>query len=174
MRWKMSWFQVNLDVDYRKVISIIKQVSTDLLSLKSWSYFVWLQVTENRNTYTTLSRQVLQVLSSGSVPRGADWVLLLGGGVVNSSVFDVAAGVCYRGMPRKGDGDQSRLGGNKLSWCLGYYQHPSSAADLSAEHDNQRHDSPVPSAFARLGVYLDWSAGTLSYYNVSSDTLSHI
>ncbi|XP_030255023.1 neoverrucotoxin subunit beta-like [Sparus aurata] len=86
---------------------------------------------------------------------------------------NVVIGVSYREMPRKGDSDQSRLGGNKLSWSLRYVQIPGSEA-LSAEHDNQNHDLPFPPAFPRLGVYLDWSAGTLSYYKVSSDILSHI
>ncbi|XP_073345835.1 neoverrucotoxin subunit beta-like [Pagrus major] len=91
----------------------------------------------------------------------------------NNFRFDVAAGVCYRGMSRKGNGQQSMLGQNKLSWCLKYWQY-SGSATLYADHDNQLHDLPVPSPFSRLGVYLDWPAGTLSYYKVSSDTLSHI
>ncbi|XP_030256734.1 neoverrucotoxin subunit beta-like [Sparus aurata] len=91
-----------------------------------------------------------------------------------SSKVNVTAGVCYRGMPRKGGGGQSMLGGNKLSWCLGFVQIPG-PEELYAEHDNQKHYLPVtPGPFPRLGVYLDWSAGTLSYYKVSSDTLSHI
>ncbi|KAM8730509.1 stonustoxin subunit beta-like [Acanthopagrus schlegelii] len=85
---------------------------------------------------------------------------------------DIAGGVCYRGMSRNVNNDQSRLGGNKLSWCLAHYRR--SDDGLYAEHDNQKHHLPVPSLITRLGVYLDWSAGTLSYYNVSSDTLSHI
>uniref|UniRef100_A0A671Y2W6 B30.2/SPRY domain-containing protein n=1 Tax=Sparus aurata TaxID=8175 RepID=A0A671Y2W6_SPAAU len=90
-----------------------------------------------------------------------------------SSKVNVTVGVCYRGMSRKGKSDQSRIAGNKLCWCLGYVQIPGPEV-LTAEHDNQNHELPVPSPFPRLGVYLDWSAGTLSYYKVSSDTLSHI
>uniref|UniRef100_A0A671Y2T3 Neoverrucotoxin subunit beta-like n=1 Tax=Sparus aurata TaxID=8175 RepID=A0A671Y2T3_SPAAU len=91
-----------------------------------------------------------------------------------SPKVNVTVGVCYRGMSRKGDSDQSRLAGNKLCWCLRYVQIPG-PEELFAEHDNQKHDLPVPPGpFTRLGVYLDWSAGTLSYYEVSSDTLSHI
>uniref|UniRef100_A0A671Y6N6 Neoverrucotoxin subunit beta-like n=1 Tax=Sparus aurata TaxID=8175 RepID=A0A671Y6N6_SPAAU len=90
-----------------------------------------------------------------------------------SSKVNVTVGVCYRGMSRKGNSVQSRIGGNKLCWCLGYVQIPGPEV-LTAEHDNQNHELPVPSPFPHLGVYLDWSAGTLSYYKVSSDTLSHI
>ncbi|XP_073346171.1 neoverrucotoxin subunit beta-like [Pagrus major] len=89
------------------------------------------------------------------------------------SLFNDTVAVCYRGMSRKGDGQQSKLGRNKLSWCLEYIQFPGPDA-LYAFHDNQRHDLPDPPPFTRLGVYLDWPAGTLSYYKVSSDTLSHI
>uniref|UniRef100_A0A671WLK7 B30.2/SPRY domain-containing protein n=1 Tax=Sparus aurata TaxID=8175 RepID=A0A671WLK7_SPAAU len=85
---------------------------------------------------------------------------------------NVTVGVCCRGMSRKGN--QSNLGENKLSWCLGYYQISGAGSVLFANHDNDSSVLPVPSAFTRLGVYLDWSAGTLSYYNVSSDTVSHI
>ncbi|XP_036938319.1 neoverrucotoxin subunit beta-like isoform X2 [Acanthopagrus latus] len=92
----------------------------------------------------------------------------------NISLFDVAVGVCYRGIPRKGNSDQSKLGRNKLSWCLGYYQKSAGDSALFAAHDNQTQYVPLPPPFTRLGVYLDWSAGTLSYYNASSDTLSHI
>ncbi|XP_073345292.1 stonustoxin subunit alpha-like [Pagrus major] len=92
-----------------------------------------------------------------------------------SFMISVTAGVCYRGMSRKGVDEQSRLGGNKLSWCLGYINvFFGLVRSLSAHHDNQRHGLPVPPRFTRLGVYLDWPAGTLSYYKVSSDTLSHI
>ncbi|XP_036938331.1 neoverrucotoxin subunit beta-like [Acanthopagrus latus] len=86
---------------------------------------------------------------------------------------NVTVGVCYGGMSRKENNDQSRLGGNKLSWGLEYTQIPGPDA-LYAKHDNQDHSLPEPSLFTCLGVYLDWSAGTLSYYNASSDTLSHI
>ncbi|XP_073345903.1 neoverrucotoxin subunit beta-like [Pagrus major] len=93
----------------------------------------------------------------------------------NTFLFDVTVGVCYRGMSRKGNGHQSKLGGNKLSWCLGYWQNSgSSTSGLFEFHDHQEHDLPDPPPFTRLGVYLDWPAGTLSYYKVSSDTLSHI
>ncbi|XP_036938321.1 stonustoxin subunit alpha-like [Acanthopagrus latus] len=84
---------------------------------------------------------------------------------------NVIGGVCYGGMPRKVNDDQSRLGGNKLSWGLALYYY---SGGLYAEHDDQKHHLPRPIPFTRLGVYLDWSAGTLSYYEVSSDTVSHI
>ncbi|XP_074475644.1 neoverrucotoxin subunit alpha-like [Sebastes fasciatus] len=87
---------------------------------------------------------------------------------------DVAVGVCYRGMFRKGNGDWCRLGYNVMSWCLGHRWSPPEAT-LYEEHNKQSHYLPFPdTGCTRLGVYLDWPAGTLSYYKVLSDTLSHI
>ncbi|KAM8730515.1 neoverrucotoxin subunit alpha-like [Acanthopagrus schlegelii] len=107
-----------------------------------------------------------QVLCREGLTGRCYWEVKWGGFLSN-----VVGGVCYGGMPRKGNSGQSRLGGNKLSWGLAHYHY---ADGLYAEHDNQKHHLPRPFFFTRLGVYLDWSAGTLSYYVVSSDTLSHI
>ncbi|XP_040885395.1 stonustoxin subunit beta-like [Toxotes jaculatrix] len=88
---------------------------------------------------------------------------------------DVALGVCYKGLARKGDQDWCRLGFNDMSWCLGHRWSPPSTPTLYADKDRHCQNIALPSTgCTRLGLYLDWSAGTLSYYNVSSDTLSHI
>ncbi|KAK0148797.1 Neoverrucotoxin subunit alpha [Merluccius polli] len=87
----------------------------------------------------------------------------------------VDIGVTYRGITRKGRGDDSWLGWNK-SWCLhcdddGY----------SVWYNTGKTDIPLPpSGSTRVGVYLDRPAGSLSFYRVSpgvggsSDTLTHI
>ncbi|XP_038854446.1 LOW QUALITY PROTEIN: NACHT, LRR and PYD domains-containing protein 3-like [Salvelinus namaycush] len=78
-------------------------------------------------------------------------------------------GVVYKGMKRKGLGFDSRIGNNRKSWCLfcshrGYdFIHAGVSRSIS---------DPVSD---RVGVYLDWSAGTLSFYGVSSSgTLTHL
>ncbi|KAM8730508.1 neoverrucotoxin subunit beta-like isoform 2-T2 [Acanthopagrus schlegelii] len=111
-----------------------------------------------------------QVLCREGLTGRCYWEVEWGG---SGFSVELAAGVCYRGMSRKGLNDLSKLGGNKLSWDL-YCSQMGGAKALYAEHDNQNHSLPLPPPFPRLGVYLDWSAGTLSYYRVSSDTLSHI
>uniref|UniRef100_UPI003AAF09F4 protein NLRC3-like isoform X1 n=1 Tax=Centroberyx gerrardi TaxID=166262 RepID=UPI003AAF09F4 len=83
----------------------------------------------------------------------------------------VCLGVTYRGIRRKGKGDDCWLGWNDKSlslYCSGY--------SYIAWHNKRRTIiRPPPSSDSdRLGVYLDWSAGTLSFYRVSSDTLIHI
>lgn len=84
----------------------------------------------------------------------------------------VSIGVTYRGIKRSGDGIDSRIGGNNISWSL-----DCSADNYSAWHNNSVRiiDSPAPSTETnRVGVYLDWSAGTVSFYRIIFDTPTHI
>ncbi|XP_045578997.1 NACHT, LRR and PYD domains-containing protein 5 isoform X1 [Salmo salar] len=78
-------------------------------------------------------------------------------------------GVVYKGMNRNGWEDDSKIGGNRKSWSLvcshcGYhFNHPGVSRSISGPDSN------------RVGVYLDWPAGTLSFYSVSSSgTLTHL
>ncbi|XP_029548415.1 NLR family CARD domain-containing protein 3-like [Salmo trutta] len=78
--------------------------------------------------------------------------------------------VTYKGISRRGRGDDCGLGYNDKSWSL-------SCSDNSyiAWHNNNPTIIDVPSSSPyRVGVYLDWSAGTLSFYRASSDTLTHL
>ncbi|XP_034151545.1 NACHT, LRR and PYD domains-containing protein 12-like [Esox lucius] len=83
---------------------------------------------------------------------------------------EAAIGLTYKGISRKGGSYDSTLGRYNKSWCL------YSVGDrYSARHNNKETDIPVPSSDPhRVGVYLDWPAGTLSFYSVSSDTLTHL
>uniref|UniRef100_A0A3Q0S8M4 B30.2/SPRY domain-containing protein n=1 Tax=Amphilophus citrinellus TaxID=61819 RepID=A0A3Q0S8M4_AMPCI len=86
---------------------------------------------------------------------------------------DAAAAVCYRKVERKGEGKMCGFGWNNISWSLGHKWEPDAA--FYAEHDGKTSNySLPPTGCPRLGVFLDWPAGTLSYYIVSSDKLSHI
>ncbi|XP_072562404.1 uncharacterized protein [Paramormyrops kingsleyae] len=76
-------------------------------------------------------------------------------------------GVTYKGIRRKG-GRDCLLGYNNKSWCL--YCIP---ASYSVCHNNKGTLIPIkPSGSRRVGVYLDWGAGALSFYRVSSDGLT--
>uniref|UniRef100_UPI003AB09BE1 NLR family CARD domain-containing protein 3-like isoform X1 n=1 Tax=Centroberyx gerrardi TaxID=166262 RepID=UPI003AB09BE1 len=81
----------------------------------------------------------------------------------------ISIGVTYRGISRRGAGEDCRIGGNEKSWSL-------SCSDdgYSVCHNNRETDISSPSDSNRVAVYLDWSAGALSFYRVSSDTLIHI
>ncbi|XP_072567703.1 NLR family CARD domain-containing protein 3-like [Paramormyrops kingsleyae] len=76
--------------------------------------------------------------------------------------------VTYKGIGRKGNSDDCRLGANDKSWML--FCSPDS---YSVRHNNKQTVIPIePSGSRRVGVYLDWAAGTLSFYRVSSDGLT--
>ncbi|XP_062396037.1 protein NLRC5-like [Sardina pilchardus] len=78
--------------------------------------------------------------------------------------------VAYKSIQRKGESDDTDFGRNAKSWRL----HCSDDSYI-ARHNNKRTDIPAPSSRSRrVGVYLDWPAGTLSFYSVSSDTLTHL
>ncbi|KAM4606514.1 protein NLRC3-like [Polymixia lowei] len=82
----------------------------------------------------------------------------------------VYIGVTYRGIEREGSGDDCWIGGNNKSWCLSCYDDR-----YIAWYNNITTDISLRSSGCnRVGVYLDWSAGSLSFYRVSSDTLTHI
>ncbi|XP_072567662.1 tripartite motif-containing protein 16-like isoform X1 [Paramormyrops kingsleyae] len=77
-------------------------------------------------------------------------------------------GVTYKGIRRKGDSADCLLGANDKSWML--ICSPDSYYVL---HNNKQTVIPIkPSDSRRVGVYLDWAAGTLSFYRVSSDGLT--
>lgn len=83
---------------------------------------------------------------------------------------DVAIGVAYKGIQRKQQ--NSYLGVTNMSWCFGLY---SSKPELFSGHEDKWGHYPVPSTGCKqVGVYLDCPAGTLSFYHVSSNTLTNI
>ncbi|XP_074476204.1 neoverrucotoxin subunit alpha-like [Sebastes fasciatus] len=83
----------------------------------------------------------------------------------------VSAGVAYVGIGRKDSKPESLIGYNLKSWALcatpkkGYVIWHNPVKVLVC--------MPDPN-FTRLGVYLDWRAGSLSFYKVSSNVLHHL
>uniref|UniRef100_A0A4W5RL73 B30.2/SPRY domain-containing protein n=1 Tax=Hucho hucho TaxID=62062 RepID=A0A4W5RL73_9TELE len=79
-------------------------------------------------------------------------------------------GVTYKGISRRGGGMDCLIGWNDKSWSLFC-----SNNSYKAYHNNNPTTIDVPpSRPHRVAVYLDWPAGTLSFYRVSSDTLTHL
>ncbi|XP_056151898.1 NACHT, LRR and PYD domains-containing protein 12-like [Lampris incognitus] len=83
---------------------------------------------------------------------------------------NVDIGVTYRGITRRGGGIDCFLGYNEKSWSLAR----NSDRYTACHNDRVTEISISPSSSDRVGVYLDRSAGTLSFYRVSSDTLTHL
>ncbi|KAK9980018.1 hypothetical protein ABG768_013418 [Culter alburnus] len=83
-----------------------------------------------------------------------------------SGVVDIS--VSYKSISRKGRGDESGFGCNDQSWSLFCFD-----SICSFWHNNKHTSLPVVSSSCRIGVYVDHSAGTLSFYSVS-DTMTLI
>uniref|UniRef100_A0A672L4Z5 Tripartite motif-containing protein 16-like n=1 Tax=Sinocyclocheilus grahami TaxID=75366 RepID=A0A672L4Z5_SINGR len=102
-----------------------------------------------------------QVLCRESVCGRCYWELQWSGDGVEISVS-------YKSISRKGRGNECVFGYNDQSWSL--YCTPDS---YSFWHNNIETDLSVESISSRIGVFVDHSAGTLSFYSVS-DTMSLI
>ncbi|XP_060905473.1 NACHT, LRR and PYD domains-containing protein 3-like [Labrus mixtus] len=83
----------------------------------------------------------------------------------------IGIGVAYKNMKRKGQDNDCVMGYNRKSWSL----HCSSKG-YRAYHNFESIVVGVPLAGCRgLAVYLDWKAGMLSFYRVSSGrSLTHL
>ncbi|XP_050995535.1 tripartite motif-containing protein 16-like [Labeo rohita] len=103
-----------------------------------------------------------QVLCRESVCGRCYWELQWSG---DRAVF---ISVSYKSISRKGRGNECLFGSNGQSWSLGC-----SPSSYSFIHNNIVTDLPVKSISSRIGVFVDHSAGTLSFYSVS-DTMSLI
>ncbi|XP_066529669.1 uncharacterized protein [Hoplias malabaricus] len=106
-----------------------------------------------------------QVLSVESLTGRCYWEVEWSGDRVFISVS-------YGGIQRKGGGDESEFGFNKNSWslyCVGN--------SFSLWHNAQSTSIPAPpSPSNRVGVYLDWEGGTVSFYTIppNTHTLTHL
>ncbi|XP_020784940.1 tripartite motif-containing protein 16-like [Boleophthalmus pectinirostris] len=78
---------------------------------------------------------------------------------------EVDIAVTYKGIRRKGNDNDCSLGWNNKSWSL-YL----SDSKVSFVHNNKSTDLSVPRS-SRIGVYLDYIAGTLAYYAVSGNNM---
>ncbi|KAM9342603.1 NLR family CARD domain-containing protein 3-like isoform 2-T2 [Pholidichthys leucotaenia] len=111
--------------------------------------------------------------------------LLCGAGLTGRCYWEVEwkgrvhISVNYRCVKRKGDSDECEFGMNDSSWslfcCDGiysvYHNNKGISVRLHSFLSSSPSSSPVPN---RVAVYVDCAAGTLSFYKVASDSLTHI
>ncbi|XP_066531641.1 butyrophilin subfamily 1 member A1-like, partial [Hoplias malabaricus] len=107
-----------------------------------------------------------QVLSKKSFTGRCYWE------VEWSGSLGVFISVSYGGIEKKGYDDKSRFGANKNSWSLDCDENT-----FSLLHNDQR--TPITTSTSpskRLGVYLDWEEGILSFYTIppNTHTLTHL
>uniref|UniRef100_A0A8C2HJT7 B30.2/SPRY domain-containing protein n=1 Tax=Cyprinus carpio TaxID=7962 RepID=A0A8C2HJT7_CYPCA len=99
-----------------------------------------------------------QVLCRESVCGRCYWELQWSGDYVRLSVS-------YKSISRKGRGNECLFGLNDQSWSL-----ICSPDSYSFIHNNKETVLPLESISSRIGVFVDHSAGTLSFYSVSDTT----
>ncbi|XP_030609204.1 NLR family CARD domain-containing protein 3-like [Archocentrus centrarchus] len=80
----------------------------------------------------------------------------------------LSVGVTFRRRDVKGKTNYFKMGHNDKSWCL-----VSSDGAFYIMHHNKKVEVPLAGwSTSRVGVYVDWPGGTLSFYRVSSDSCS--
>ncbi|MED6233840.1 hypothetical protein ATANTOWER_017442 [Ataeniobius toweri] len=82
----------------------------------------------------------------------------------------VGVALAYNSMQRKGDKQPSSYGENNESWYFGVKNN-----ELDAWRNGKVWSSVLPpDGCSRVGVYLDTPGGSLSFYKVSKNTLTHL
>ncbi|XP_037665823.1 tripartite motif-containing protein 16 [Choloepus didactylus] len=77
-------------------------------------------------------------------------------------------GLTYKGIDRKGEERNGCISGNDFSWSLQW-----NGKEFTAWHSDT--ESPLEAGpFRRLGVYVDFPGGTLSFYGVEPDAMTLI
>ncbi|KAJ8011243.1 hypothetical protein DPEC_G00056130 [Dallia pectoralis] len=78
--------------------------------------------------------------------------------------------MAYKGISRTGGRKDCVLGFNRRSWSLECSNHSN-----TTWHINDNIEFPAETRpYHRVGVYLDWTAGTLSFSRISSDLLQTV
>ncbi|XP_034049331.1 NACHT, LRR and PYD domains-containing protein 3-like [Thalassophryne amazonica] len=104
-----------------------------------------------------------QVLSSTGLTGRCYWEV--------KWIGEVFISVSYTGIRRKGKSDDCEFGCNNQSWSLFCFD----GRWYSVRHNNRQTLRPrSPSSTHRVSVFVDCPAVTLSFYEVSSDSLIHI
>ncbi|XP_053326836.1 E3 ubiquitin/ISG15 ligase TRIM25-like [Spea bombifrons] len=121
----------------------------------------WSEGNQNRPKTPKRFITFCQVLSSRTFSSGQHYWE-----VETSQLGNWRVGVAYPSMERKGD--NSCIGYNSKSWCLRICKR-----DYSVIHHSKEEMLTTESPLQRLGVYLDYEAGRLSFYQLG-DPIRHL
>ncbi|MGH0127381.1 UNVERIFIED_CONTAM: hypothetical protein FKN15_077533 [Acipenser sinensis] len=72
-------------------------------------------------------------------------------------------GVTYPSISRKGREEDCWLGRSGASWCVEYFN-----GEYTAWHDGQSFPLPINKVFKRIGVYVSYPAGIISFHGADS------
>ncbi|XP_024119851.1 stonustoxin subunit alpha [Oryzias melastigma] len=152
---------------YYRHITLDKNTANEYLSLSDENRTVtWTQADKNNDYHPDRFLKVSQVLSAEGLTGRCYWEVEWSG--------DVYVAVAYKGISRKGTQKESGFGHNDKSWAL-----RCSSIGYEFFDINNKDGKPIENMFpdpqsSRVGVYLNHTAGTLSFYRVSdSMTLIH-
>ncbi|XP_028296643.1 E3 ubiquitin/ISG15 ligase TRIM25-like isoform X1 [Gouania willdenowi] len=152
-----------LDMEPRTRADFLHYYNNITLDLHTANCYV--SLSEDLKEATTLSEPQSY---SDRPERFTNWAQVLGrAGLAGRCYWEVewfgsvCVGVCYRSMRRTGGGGDSKLGHNRRSWSL-------DCSDSSCSFHHHKLSVSVSSCSSKLGLYLDFRAGTLSFYDVCS------
>ncbi|XP_071380884.1 E3 ubiquitin/ISG15 ligase TRIM25-like [Centroberyx affinis] len=103
-----------------------------------------------------------QALCTDGLTGDRYWEVEWDGGIVEVAV-------AYKGISRKGSGNDCCFGHNDLSWSL-----VCSPSGCTFWHNNIHKAKIPPPLFPRVGVYLDYCAGILCFYSVSDSEFTRL
>ncbi|XP_037614995.1 protein NLRC3-like isoform X4 [Sebastes umbrosus] len=122
----------------------------------------WVEDEQQHSLHLDRFDHCLQVLGEQGLDKRCYWEFEV------EEPFSI--GLTYRSIGRKGDANDCKLGCNDKSWCL-----ICSDDGCFVVHGNNKVSvASLCSRSSRVGVYLDWPAGTLSFYRVSSDSQTRL
>nr|XP_014349710.1 PREDICTED: nuclear factor 7, ovary-like [Latimeria chalumnae] len=120
---------------------------------------------DNKQRYSENAKRFCtfcQVMSSEDFSSGRHfWELEV------SAKGDWSVGLAYNSIER--DGEVSAIGENSVSWCLDYIDNNLSAL-FNCNITALKRETEAPQ---KVGMYLDYEAGVLSFYDLA-DTLTHL
>ncbi|XP_058650840.1 E3 ubiquitin/ISG15 ligase TRIM25-like [Onychostoma macrolepis] len=142
-------------------ITLDRNTAHEYLKLSEWNRVVTnMKEDQSYRDHSDRFDHRYQVLSNESLNGRSYWEVER-----ESSVY---ISVSYKSISRKGWGQKCEFGCNNLSWRLSCSNY-----SCSFSHSGISITLPIVSSSSRIGVYVDHSAGTLSFYSVS-DTMTLI